>query len=87
MMGIIPLTHAVTRTALDKESCGLLQRLAWARNMAATTLACSRVDTVITHTECFFVCAFDLQARLQNLGRVFGAALTFGVEELTTDGW
>jgi hypothetical protein len=84
-MGIAPLTHAVTRTALDKESCGLLQRLAWTRSIAAATLACCLADICNSHTECLIVCAFTLQARLQNLGRVLGGALAFCVEKLATN--
>jgi hypothetical protein len=48
MMGTIPLTHATTRTALDFASCGLLQRVAWARSIAIVALAISLADAATT---------------------------------------
>lgn len=86
MIGMIPLTYAVTRMAFPNESCGLSQRVAWTRRMSATASVMSLALTLATHTKGLIVGTQLHQARLQDLSRVFRSALALNVCKATPDG-
>jgi hypothetical protein len=86
MTGMMPVTYAVTLMEFPRESCGLLQSVAWMRSISATKLTSALTDAAETCTKRLFVRAQLFQARLQDLCRVLGSALALDISETASDG-